>query len=124
MVTRKEYEVATAEGSRMLATTPHALAARYDQHADRIVITASSHCRQWVRLEQDEAQVGIRTGRGSDDGRGGFFGERHSGVAQPDREAQHGDRDQGGETRPSEGKIELEQSPFDLRDLVVAQRAA
>ena len=42
MVTRKEYEAATAEGSRMLATIPHAVAARYDQHADRIVIALNT----------------------------------------------------------------------------------
>jgi hypothetical protein len=42
MVTREEYAAATAKGKRMLATTPHAVAARYDRRADRIVVTLST----------------------------------------------------------------------------------
>jgi hypothetical protein len=42
MATRNEYEVAKAEGKRMLATTPHAVAARYDRQADRIVVTLNT----------------------------------------------------------------------------------
>jgi hypothetical protein len=42
MVTRDEYETATAEGRRMLATTPHAVAACYDRQADRIVLTLNT----------------------------------------------------------------------------------
>jgi hypothetical protein len=42
MVTRDEYEAATAEGRRMLAMTPHAVAARYDRQADRIVVTLNT----------------------------------------------------------------------------------
>src|SRR5438105_1208615 len=41
--------------------------------ADRIVITASSHRGQRVRLEQDQAQIRIGACRSSDDSRGGFF---------------------------------------------------
>jgi hypothetical protein len=42
MATRDEYEAATAEGRRMLATIPHAVAARYDWQADRIVVTLNT----------------------------------------------------------------------------------
>jgi hypothetical protein len=42
MVTRDEYEAATAEGRRMLATVPHAVAARYDRRAHRIVVTLNT----------------------------------------------------------------------------------
>jgi Protein of unknown function (DUF2442) len=42
MVTREEYEAATAEGRRMLAVAPHAVAARYDPQADRIVVTLNT----------------------------------------------------------------------------------
>jgi hypothetical protein len=42
MVTRDEYEAAAARGKRMLATTPRAVAARYDRRADRIVVTLNT----------------------------------------------------------------------------------
>jgi hypothetical protein len=42
MATRDEYEAATAEGRRMLAMTPRAVAARYDRKADRIVVTLNT----------------------------------------------------------------------------------
>jgi hypothetical protein len=42
MVGRDKYEAATAEGRRVLATTPHAVAARYDWQADRIVVTLNT----------------------------------------------------------------------------------
>jgi hypothetical protein len=42
MVTRDEYETATVKGKRMLATNPHATAARYDRQADRIVVTLNT----------------------------------------------------------------------------------
>jgi hypothetical protein len=42
MVTRDEYEAATAEGRKMLATVPHAVAARYDRQARRIVVTLNT----------------------------------------------------------------------------------
>jgi hypothetical protein len=42
MAPRDEYAAATAEGKRMLATTPHAVAARYDRKADRIVVTLNT----------------------------------------------------------------------------------
>jgi hypothetical protein len=42
MVTRDEYEAATAEGRRVLAATPHAVAARYDRQANRIVVTLNT----------------------------------------------------------------------------------
>src|SRR5258708_7497319 len=42
MVTRDEYEVATTEGRRMLAMTPHAVAARCDRQAHRIVATLNT----------------------------------------------------------------------------------
>jgi hypothetical protein len=42
MATRDEYEAAKAEGKRMLAVTPHAVAARYDRGADRIVVTLNT----------------------------------------------------------------------------------
>ena len=42
MVTRDEYEAATAEGRRMFATNPHAVAARYDRQANRIVVTLNT----------------------------------------------------------------------------------
>ena len=42
MATRDEYKTARAEGRRMLATTPHAVAARYDRQSDRIVVTLNT----------------------------------------------------------------------------------
>jgi hypothetical protein len=42
MAAHDEYEAATAEGRRMLATTPRAVAARYDRKADRIVVTLNT----------------------------------------------------------------------------------
>lgn len=42
MATRDEYEAATAAGRKMLATIPHAVAARYDRRADRIVVTLNT----------------------------------------------------------------------------------
>jgi hypothetical protein len=42
MATRDEYAAATAEGKRMLATQPYALAARYDRRTDRIVVTLNT----------------------------------------------------------------------------------
>jgi hypothetical protein len=42
MATRDEYEAATAAGKRRLATTPHAVAVRYDRRADRIVVTLNT----------------------------------------------------------------------------------
>ena len=42
MVTRDEYTAATDEARRMLATTPHAVAARYDRQANRIVVTLNT----------------------------------------------------------------------------------
>jgi hypothetical protein len=42
MATRDEYAAATAAGKRMLARTPRAVAARYDQQADRIVVTLNT----------------------------------------------------------------------------------
>jgi hypothetical protein len=42
MATRDEYEAATAAGRRMLATTPHAVATRYDRQSDRIVVTLNT----------------------------------------------------------------------------------
>jgi hypothetical protein len=42
MGTRDEYVAATAAGKRMLATTPHALTARYDRRTDRVVVTLNT----------------------------------------------------------------------------------
>ena len=42
MATRDGYAAATAAGKRMLATTPHAVAARYDRKSDRIVMSLNT----------------------------------------------------------------------------------
>ena len=42
MVIRDEYAAARAEGKRMLATTPHAVTARYDLKADRVVVSLNT----------------------------------------------------------------------------------
>jgi hypothetical protein len=42
MLTTEDIEKANARAAQLRATTPHAMAARYDRKADRIVITLSS----------------------------------------------------------------------------------
>jgi hypothetical protein len=42
MATRDGYAAATAAGKRMLATTPRAVAARYDRKSDRIVVSLNT----------------------------------------------------------------------------------
>jgi hypothetical protein len=42
MATRDRYAAATLEGKRMLASTPHAVAARYNRQADRIVVSLNT----------------------------------------------------------------------------------
>ena len=41
-ITDKEFAVANARGRKMLRTTPHAVAARYDEGRDRIVVELST----------------------------------------------------------------------------------
>ena len=41
-VTDKEFAAANARGRKMLRTTPHAVAARYDEGRDRIVVELST----------------------------------------------------------------------------------
>jgi Protein of unknown function (DUF2442) len=54
MAARDGYAAATAAGKRMLATTPHAVAARYDRKSDRIVVSLNTGFE--VRFSPRETQ--------------------------------------------------------------------
>jgi hypothetical protein len=42
MITTEEFEASNSRAAHMRATVPHAVAARYDRKADRVVLTLSS----------------------------------------------------------------------------------
>ena len=53
-ITDKEFDAANARGRKMLRTTPHAVAVRYDEDRDRIVVELST--RAEVAFSPRDAQ--------------------------------------------------------------------